>query len=71
MKKQILSLGKVLYKTDQKEIYGKGPIEGPDCKCFCYSNGVKVSNSCRQYCPDGTIPGVESGDPSCWTGAEY
>ncbi|MGG8497136.1 hypothetical protein ACQY1Q_12015 [Tenacibaculum sp. TC6] len=71
MKKTILNLGKTLNRKEQKTINGSGPIDNPNCKCFCYNNGVKVSNSCRLYCPDGTIPGVESGDPSCWKGAEY
>jgi len=68
MKKQFLNLGKALNKAEQKQINGGGPVEGPNCKCFCYSNGVKTSNSCHSLCLDGTIPGVDSGDPTCWTG---
>ena len=69
MKKQILNLGTALNKAVQKEINGGGPVEGPNCRCFCYVGGEERSNSCHALCPDGSIPGVESGDSSCWTGA--
>jgi hypothetical protein len=62
---------KNLTKTAQKGIRGGIGIDDPDCKCFCYVNNVQVLSSCRYLCADGTIPGVISGDSSCWTPNYY
>lgn len=57
---------KNLTKTAQKVIRGGIGMDDPDCQCFCYINNNQVSSSCFYLCADGTIPGVISGDSSCW-----
>jgi len=73
MKNSILNLGKTLNKAQQKEINGKKAIILDDCNCFCYINGVEKTNVCYELCPNGSIPGVLSGDSTCWDvpGSEY
>ena len=67
MKKQILNLGRVLNRPDQKKISGGQPLPNPDCKCFCYSNSIRHTTNCQSLCPDGDIPGVYEGTPaSCF-----
>ncbi len=72
MKKlQNLKGAKLLGKKQQQSVNGGKPIEGPDCKCFCYSGNTQVTSPCRSLCPDGSIPGLISGGPECWTPNEY
>jgi hypothetical protein len=47
--------------NQQKNILGSVKPPSGNCSCFCYSNGVKIGNSCFSYCPDGTVPGLNQG----------
>ncbi|WP_131538239.1 hypothetical protein [Pedobacter nototheniae] len=50
-----------LSRTELKNVMGGGKIPPAGCSCFCIIGAVKSSHSCTSYCPDGAIPGLESG----------
>jgi natural product precursor len=52
-----------LSRTDLKNIKGGTRIPPAGCACFCYTNNVKSSHSCTSFCPDGSIPGIDSLPP--------
>ena len=55
MKKQILSLGTVLSKKEQKLIIGKGGLAEDDMG-VCIVNGRVIVVPCDSLCPNGTQP---------------
>ncbi len=50
----------VLSRNDLKNVMGGTKIPPAGCNCFCFTGAVKSSHSCTSYCPDGSIPGVDS-----------
>lgn len=50
-----------LSRKDMRDVMGgRKPIPPAGCRCFCYEGSVKTQNSCTSFCPDGTIPGIDS-----------
>jgi hypothetical protein len=66
MLKNILKLKgtQQLSKNEQKEIIAGISPQSGNCNCFCYRGGAKIQNSCKSYCPDGSMPGLMPGSSS-------
>lgn len=50
-----------LNEKEQKKVMGGKPVQPANCSCFCYINNQKRSAYCFDYCPDGSIPGLNPG----------